>query len=73
MTSLGHVIMWKDKHEKGNKHKSCEHREHGGHDQSQMKNKSLKKFEKYELSLKMLPNDKNNDTIEDRTGTQTSS
>ena len=42
MTSLGHVIVWRMKHKKRNKHKSCEH---GGHDQSQVKIK-FKKFEK---------------------------
>ena len=33
----------------------------GGHDKSQKKNKSLKKFKKGESSPKLLPNDKNND------------
>ena len=40
------------KHEKRNKHKSCEHREHGGRDQSQVKIK-FKKFEK----TKSVPKD----------------
>ena len=63
MTSLGYVIMWKENIGKWNKHKSCEHREHGGRDQSQVKNRKILK--KYKLSPKSLPNDKNNDMVSD--------
>ena len=57
MTSLGHVIMWSEKHDKRNKHKSCEHREHGGCDQSQKKIK----FKKYKSVPKDVPKSHNND------------
>ena len=60
MTSLGHVIVWRMKHKKGNKHKSCEHREHGGRDQSQVKMK-YKKFEKIEVRSKDVPKSHNDD------------
>ena len=39
---------------------SCEHKEHGGCDQSQKK-KKLKKFKKVESSPKLLPNNKNDE------------
>ena len=41
------------KHEKRNKHKSCEHEEHGGRNQSQVKNKSLKSSKKVSPFQKM--------------------
>ena len=45
-----------------NKHKSCEHREHGGRDQSQMKNKSFKKFEKVKSVPRTYQKSHNDDT-----------
>ena len=48
------------KHKKRNKHKSCEHRKHGGHDQSQVKIK-FKKFEKVKSVPKDVPKSHNDD------------
>ena len=44
-----------------NKHKSCEHREHGGRDQSQVKNKSLKSSKKVSPFRKDVPKSHNDD------------
>ena len=45
-----------------NKHKSCEHSEHGGRDQSQVKNKSLKSSKKLSPFCEDVPKSHNDDS-----------
>ena len=52
--------MKQNGHDKRNKHKSCEHREHGGHDQSQVK--IIKSSKKVKSVLKDVPKSHNDDT-----------
>ena len=53
------------KHEKRNKHKSCDGREHGGRDQSQVKIK-FKKFKKVKSVPKDVPKSHNDDSDGDK-------